>query len=509
MEVLNLREETSLRMSAPPRLCGKNNLSTWRGGAGRLGLLLAVFSFWFAPCLPAAEPAAKPNFIFILADDLGYGDVGCFGQQRIKTPHLDRMAAEGMRCTQVYSGSTVCAPSRAVLMTGRHTGHATVRGNSGKQNPLAQSLRPTDVTIAALLQKAGYRTGLVGKWGLGDMGAAEPGLPWRHGFDYFYGFLNQSHAHNYYPEFLWRNDQRVKLGNVVPDANEAGAGRATVRREYAADLFADEALKFVRENRSGPFFLCFTPTLPHANNEAKALGMEVPELGEYEKLDWPEPQKGHAAMVTRLDRDVGRLLALLKELNLDTNTLVIFTSDNGPHREGGNNPDFNRSSGPYRGIKRAHYEGGIRVPTIVRWPGRVPAGVTSDARWWFPDVLPTLAALGSATVPSGLDGTNIWPVLTGRVSPELVERKFYWEFHEGGFKQAARWRDWKAVRNHLDEPTELYNLARDPGETNNLASAHPEIIAPLESFMKSARTENADWPIKKGPRKSAAQTPPL
>jgi arylsulfatase A-like enzyme len=467
--------------------------------------LLAVFAFSFSPKNHAAEPAPKPNLIFILADDLGYGDLGCFGQQRIKTPHLDRMAAEGIRCTQVYSGSTVCAPSRAVLMTGRHTGHVTVRGNAGKQNPLAQSLRSNDVTIAARLQKAGYRTGLIGKWGLGDMGAAEPGLPWRHGFDYFYGFLNQTHAHNYYPEFLWRNDQRVKLNNVVPDANESGAGRATVRREYAADLFADEALKFVRENRSRPFFLYFTPTLPHANNEAKALGMEVPELGDYEKLDWPEPQKGHAAMITRLDRDVGRLLALLKELNLDTNTLVIFTSDNGPHREGGNDPDFNRSSGPYRGIKRAHYEGGIRVPTIVRWPGRVPAGVTSDVRWWFPDVLPTLATLGGAAVPSGLDGTNIWPVLTGKTTPELAERKFYWEFHEGGFTQAARWRDWKAVRNFLDDPIELYDLARDPRETNNIASAHPEIVAQMESFLKSARTENPDWPIRKGQRKPASQ----
>jgi arylsulfatase A-like enzyme len=493
-----------LCISAPLRLCGKSIRSTGRGAARLLVLLLTIFNVWLAPWLPAAEAAAKPNLIFILADDLGYGDLGCFGQQRIKTPHLDRMAAEGMRGTQVYSGSTVCAPSRAVLMTGRHTGHVSVRGNAGKQNPLAQSLRSNDVTVATLLQKAGYHTGLIGKWGLGDMGAAEPGLPWRHGFDYFYGFLNQTHAHNYYPEFLWRNDQRVKLNNVVPDANEFGAGRATVRRDYAADLIADEALKFVRENRARPFFLCFTPTLPHANNEARQLGMEVPELGEYEKLNWPEPQKGHAAMITRLDRDVGRLLGLLKELNLETNTLVIFTSDNGPHREGGNNPDFNRSSGLYRGIKRAHYEGGIRVPTIVRWPDRVPAGVSSDARWWFPDVLPTLAALGGAAVPSGLDGTNIWPVLSGQTAPELTERKFYWEFHEGGFTQAARWRDWKAVRNFLDDPIELYDLARDPGETNNLASAHPEVVAQMESFLKSARTENPDWPVRKGARKPTA-----
>ena len=455
----------------------------------------------------AADASVKPNIIFILADDLGYGDLGCYGQARIKTPHLDRMSAEGIRFTQAYSGSTVCAPSRCVLMTGRHTGHATVRGNAGQQNPLAQSLRAGDTTASGVLKQAGYATALIGKWGLGDAGDAEPGLPRRHGFDYFFGYLNQHHAHNYYPEFLWRNETKVKLANVVPDADERGAGMASERREYTHDVFAAEALKFVRENKRHPFFLYYAVTIPHANNEAKQKGMEVPDLGDYTDLDWPEPQKGHAAMITRLDRDVGRLLELLKELGLDRNTLVIFTSDNGPHREGGNDPEFNRSSGPLRGIKRAHYEGGIRVPTIARWPGRVPAGKVSDAIWYFADVLPTLAALAGAPPPPGIDGVSIVPTLEGRTQPALRDRFLYWEFHEAAFKQAARWGDWKAVRNHLDDPIELYDLSKDIGETTNLAAQQPKVVARFEEYFKTARVDSPDWPVKKGQRRPPATKP--
>lgn len=462
--------------------------------------LLILCALSFALPVTGAD-APKPNIIFILADDLGYGDIGCFGQQNIKTPNIDRMAAEGMRFTQVYSGSTVCAPSRAVLMTGRHTGHVSVRGNSGKQNPLAQALRTNDITVAAILKKAGYATGLIGKWGLGDVGEAERGLPWKQGFDYTFGYLNQHHAHNYYPEQLWRNDTPVKLRNVVPNADAHGAGVATVRLDYSADLIADEALKFVRDHRSRPFFLYFTPTLPHANNEGKIKGMEVPGLGDYADRAWPEPVKAHAAMVTRLDRDVGRLLALLKELGIDRHTLVVFSSDNGPHKEGGYDPTINRSSGPLRGTKRDHYEGGIRVPTVARWPGRVPAGQTSDAVWYFPDVLPTLAALSGATAPAGLDGVNVLPSWLGQAQPELKTRFLYWEFHEGGFKQAARQGDWKAVRNHPDDPIELYDLATDLGEARNLASQRPEVVARFETFFKMARTEAADWPITKSPRR--------
>lgn len=466
-------------MSLPPRFPG------WLGAL--LGLILLA-----SPDTRAAAP--RPNIIVILADDLGYGDLGCFGQKRIRTPRLDQMAAEGLRFTQCYAGSTVCAPSRSVLMQGLHTGHARVRGNAGRQNPLAQALRPGDVTVARLLQDAGYATGLFGKWGLGDAGAAEVGLPRRHGFDEFFGYLNQHHAHNYYPTHLWHNETRVPLRNTVPNEDAQGGGRSDNRLDYSADLIADRALDFIRRHHTHPFFLYFAATLPHANNEARQLGMEVPDLGDYAGLDWPEPQKGHAAMVTRLDRDVGRVLDLLGELDIDRQTLVIFSSDNGPHREGGNNPDFNDSNGPFRGIKRDLYEGGIRVPTIVRWPGQTPAGRTSDAVWWAADVLPTAAALAGVEPPPGLDGINVTPILLGR---ELRRRPpLYWEFHEGGFKQAVLDGRWKGVRLAPDQPVEVYDLRSDPGETRDLAAERPRIARRLAERMAAMRTDSPDWPIR-------------
>ncbi len=443
----------------------------------------------------------RPNFIFILADDLGYGDLGCYGQKGIKTPNLDRMAAEGMRFTQVYAGATVCAPSRCVLMTGKHIGHARVRGNAPKSHPLAQSLRTNDITVARLLRDVGYATGLVGKWGLGDVDVAEEGLPWRHGFDYFFGYLNQHHAHNYFPTFLWRNRTKIELDNVVPDEVPSGAGVATTRRRYAHDLLAEEALRFIRDSKDRPFFLYFAPTIPHANNEAKDKGMEVPDLGEYRNLAWPEPQKAHAAMITQLDRDIGRILDLLKELDLASQTLVIFSSDNGPHHEGGNDPAFNRSSGPLRGIKRDHYEGGIRVPMIARWPGKIPRGKISNALWGFADVLPTLAELGGTTLPADSDGESVVPTLLGQNQPHLNQRMFYWEFHEGGFKQAARWKNWKAVRNGLAQPLELYNLSTDLAEQRDVATLHPSLVKRFELYLKTARTDSPDWPIKPSPAK--------
>ncbi|MFM8358209.1 MAG: sulfatase-like hydrolase/transferase, partial [Verrucomicrobiota bacterium] len=293
-------------------------------------LLLFVAAGGFQPAVGDMAPApAPPNLVFILADDLGYGDLGCYGQRRIRTPNLDRMAAEGLRFTQCYAGATVCAPSRGVLMTGLHTGHGRVRGNAGRDNPRAQSLRAGDRTVARILKEAGYATGLVGKWGLGDFGAAADGLPWRQGFDEFFGYLNQQHAHNHYPSHLWRNDVRVPLANEVPGEQATGAGVATGRREYAADRLADEAMEFIRRHRHQRFFLYFSPTLPHANNEAGVRGMEVPELGSYADTDWPGPVKAHAAMVSRLDQEVGRLLQLLEELGLAGRTIIFFTSDNG------------------------------------------------------------------------------------------------------------------------------------------------------------------------------------
>src|SRR6266508_3309124 len=291
-----------------------------------------------------AEAQRRPNVVFILADDLGYCDLGCYGQKRIQTPNLDRMAKEGMRFTQFYAGSTVCAPSRCALMTGLHTGHCLIRGNA------RQDLRPTDVTVVRLLKGAGYTTGVVGKWGLGTEG--DTGVPTKQGFDSFFGYLDQVHAHNYYPHFLIRDERRITLKNEVPATGEKpiGSGVATKKVEYSHDLFAKEALDFIEKNKERPFFLYLAFTIPHANNEAGKKGMEVPDYGIYKDNDWPEPQKGHAAMITRMDADIGRLFARLKRLGLDENTIVFFSSDNGPHKEGGADPAFNRSSGPLRGF---------------------------------------------------------------------------------------------------------------------------------------------------------------
>jgi len=445
-------------------------------------------------CLQAAVPA-RPNIIFILADDLGYGDVGCYGQEHIRTPNIDRLAATGMRFTRAYAGSTVCAPSRCVLMTGLHTGHCRVRGNGG-QTPLAQSLRPQDVTVASILKKAGYTTGLFGKWGLGDAGIQEVGLPRRQGFDCFFGYLNQTHAHNYYPTFLWRNEDKVRLRNVVTNELPSGAGVASVRVDYSPDLITDEALAFIRRSADKPFFLYFAPTLPHANNEARNRGLEVPDYGEYSSRDWPDPEKGFAAMVTRLDRDVGRILHLLRELNLENKTLVIFTSDNGPHKEGGRDPGFHHSSGPFRGIKRDLYEGGIRVPFIVSWPGVVPPATVSHEAVWFPDFLPTAAALAGARPPERLDGVNLLPVL--RKTTVTLDRRapMYWEFHEGGFKQAVLYKDWKLVSLDPDLPPELYDLSTDPTEKTNVASQNRQIVSSLRIMLDRARTDSPDWPVK-------------
>lgn len=361
---------------------------------------------------------------------------------------------------------------------------------------MAQSLRTGDVTVARVLQGAGYATGLMGKWGLGDVDGAEEGLPRRQGFDEFFGYLNQRHAHNYYPTFLWRNEERIALPNTVPGEDATGAGKSDNRAVYSADLITEEALMFVRRHRDRRFFLYYAPTLPHANNEAGREGMEVPDLGEYAPLDWPAPVKGHAAMVSRLDRDVGRLLDLLGELGLEERTAVFFTSDNGPHREGGNDPEFNDSNGPLRGIKRDLYEGGIRVPMIVRWPGHVPAGRVSDAVWWFADFLPTAARMAGVPAPGELDGRDVTAVLKGREG-QRRGAPLYWEFHEGGFKQALRLGRWKAVRRNPDLPLELFDLERDPGETTDLALKRTAVVARISRWLDRSRVDHPDWPVKR------------
>ena len=447
-----------------------------------------IFLIAFAATFSAQT---RPNIILIQADDLGYGDLSCYGQRKFKTPNIDRLAAEGMRFTQYYAGSTVCAPSRSALMTGQHTGHTRIRGNA--RHPLL----PEDVTVAEVLKSApgaGYKTALIGKWGLGEAGTT--GVPNRQGFDYFFGYLNQRHAHNYYPTFLWRDEERVKLRNVVPDEDEEGSGVSTNRVDYTHDLMAEESLKFVERNSGGPFFLYLAFTIPHANNEAKNKGMEVPDLGEFASEDWPDQEKAKAAMITRLDRDVGRLMALLKKLGIDDNTLVFFTSDNGPHREGGADPDFFDSNGPLRGIKRDLYEGGIRVPMIARWPKRIKAGAKSDQVWAHWDLLPTLAEIAGVKPPANIDGISMLNALLGR--RQRNHEFLYWEFHERGFAQAARTGDWKAVRKSPDSPLELYNLKNDLGEQNDVAVKHPEVVKKIEDYLKTARTESELWPTKKG-----------
>jgi arylsulfatase A-like enzyme len=429
----------------------------------------------------------RPNIVFILADDLGYGDLGCYGQKRIRTPNLDRMAAEGMRFTQAYAGSTVCAPSRSVLMTGQHTGHTRIRGNA--RHPLL----PEDVTVAEVLQHRGYRTGLVGKWGLGEAGTT--GIPNRQGFDYFFGYLNQRHAHNYYPTFLWRNEQKVRLLNEVPKEDEQGGGVASKRVEYSSDLFAGEALAFLEGNWMHPFFLYLAFTAPHANNEAGPKGMEVPNHGTYAVTGWPEAQKGHAAMITRMDQDIGRLLAKLKELDIDGHTIVFFSSDNGPHREGGHDPDYNDSNGSLRGIKRDLYEGGIRVPALVRWPGHVRAGAVSDQVWSFADFLPTAAELAGAKAPSSIDGVSVAPTLLGQPQKQKPHDALYWEFYERGSAQAVRLDDWKGIARPFGGTIELYDLKADVGETQNIADQHPEIVKRIRKAMDKAHVPSSHWKL--------------
>ena len=431
----------------------------------------------------------KPNIIIILADDLGYGDLGSYGQKMIRTPHLDRMAKEGIRFTDFYAASPVCAPSRASLMTGQHQGHAYIRGNTtqvpvpGQSGPAARRLplRPQDVTVAEVLKAAGYATGVIGKWGLGEPDTT--GIPNRQGFDYFFGYLNQTHAHNYYPDYLWRNQERVTLPKGT----------------YTHDLFTKDAIEFIRRERSRPFFLYLAYTIPHANNELgreTGNGMEVPTDAPYSNERWPQQQRNYAAMVTRMDTDIGKIIALLKELGLDDNTVVFFSSDNGPQGrdEGGFDPDFFASHGAFRGIKRDLYEGGIRVPMIARWPGKIKAGQVSRQAWTNWDFLPTAAALASAKPPNGIDGVSMLPALLGRQQKE--REYFYWEFHEGEFAQAVRLGRWKGIRKGFNKPVELYDLQTDIGETRNLSAKHAEIVRRMEEIMRTARRESEFWPIR-------------
>ena len=445
--------------------------------------------------VPADE---KPNLIWIMADDLGYGDLGCYGQKVIATPHLDRMAQEGMRFTQFYAGATVCAPSRSVLMTGQHHGHTRVRGNAGRSNPVAQALRPEDTTVADVLKGAGYRTALIGKWGLGNVGEAEMGLPRKHGFDEFFGYLSQHHAHNHFPDYLWRNEERVSLSNRITPVGEDGAGYATEAVVFADDLFADEAIEFVKQNQQRPFFLYWSMVIPHANNErTRALGngAHVPDFGPYADKDWPDPDKGQAAMIWRMDQYVGRMLETLHELGLTEKTLVIFSSDNGPHNESNHNIKRFDPAGPLSGIKRDLTDGGIRVPMIAWWPGTIQPGTESGHVGYSGDWMAAAAELAGAKVPESCDSISFVPTLLGRSADQRQHEFLYWEFHERGFKQAALYKGrWKGIRSGSpDAPIVLYDLKNDISESTNVAAQHPEIAEKISTYLKTARTPSPEW----------------
>jgi arylsulfatase A-like enzyme len=451
----------------------------------------------------STKTSRVPNIVFILADDLGYGDLGCYGQKVVTTPQIDRMAKEGMRFTHFYAGATVCAPSRSVLMTGQHHGHTRVRGNAGAMNPQAQALRANDVTVAKVLQQAGYKTALVGKWGLGDVGPAATGLPRKQGFDQFFGYLNQRHAHNHFPDFLWRNEERVALPNVVTPVGGDGAGYATKAVQFADDLFAEEALKFVAENKAGPFFLFWSMVIPHANNErTKELknGAQVLELGTYADKDWPDPDKGHAAMISHMDAYVGRMLLELRKLGLAEDTLVIFTSDNGPHNESNHSLARFNPSGPLTGIKRSLTDGGIRVPFIAWWPRTIEAGAISSHVGYFGDWMATAAELAQTKTPAGCDSLSFLPTLLGKKSAQQQHEFLYWEFHEGGFKQAALYQGrWKGIRSGgPDAAIKLYDQESDIAEKNDVADQNTEVVAKISSYLQTARSESADWEPKWG-----------
>ena len=443
------------------------------------------------------ESPEAPNVIYVMADDLGYGDLSCFGQKEIQTPNLDQMASEGMRFTDHYAGHTVCRPSRLVLWTGQHVGHTGLTGNRPR------SLSGMENTIAQRLKAAGYATGGIGKWALGNVNnpseIENAGHPNGNGFDSWFGYMNQGNAHNFYPPFLWDSKTQVLYpGNVLSDDPNA-RGRVSVKQTtYSHDQMTDAAFQFIRANRSKPFLLHMHWTIPHANNEGGRVngdGMEIPDYGIFSDREWPNPEKGFAAMVTRMDRDMGRLFQLLKELDIDQRTIVFFTSDNGPHHEGGHDHLFFDSNGPLKGFKRSMHEGGIRVPLIVRWPGKIAASSKSNLPSAFWDYLPTACDLAGIPIEdqANIDGISYAPTLLGNPEKQPKHEYLYWASQEGETSVGVRFDDWKLVKyrakknkkpNTLDD-WRLYNLQSDLGEENNLAEEHPEVVEKILNRLKA------------------------
>lgn len=449
----------------------------------------------------------KPNIIYILADDLGYGDLGCYGQTKIETPNLDKMAAEGMLFTQHYSGSTVCAPSRAVLMTGLHTGHSVVRGNKEYKPEGQHPMTKESFTIAEMLKEAGYTTGAFGKWGLGFVGTE--GDPNKQGFDEFYGYNCQRQSHRYYPKHLWHNNQKVLLeGNDFKNTET-----------FAAALIHEQALKFMENNKDKPFFMFYPNVIPHAEiimpegemmKKYRGRFEETPYVNEKPGANYgdesfdvmhycsqPEPRTTFAAMVSLLDKQVGEVMAKLEELGIEDNTVIMFTSDNGPHQEGGADPDFFDSNQKYRGYKRDLYEGGIRVPMLVKWANQIQAGSTSNHISAFWDIMPTFAEIAGVSSPENIDGISFLPELIG--DEQNSHNYLYWEFHEKGGRQAVRKGKWKLVKLNVFDASktklELYNLENDPSENQDISKKHPDILEEMTALLKKEHIHNPDFPF--------------
>jgi arylsulfatase len=458
--------------------------------------LVACLAVLIGFSLPAVADEKKPNIILIIADDLGCFELGCYGQTKIKTPNIDKLAKGGMKFTHFYAGCPVCAPSRCTLMTGKHTGHSTVRNNKEVKPEGQHPIRAEDVTIAELLKARGYVTGAMGKWGLGMWDST--GSPLKHGFDLFFGYNCQRHAHSHYPTYIWRNDKRIEL-----EDNDGKTGK-----QYTQDMFEAEAINFLEANKAKPFFLYLPFIVPHVAvqvpedslNEYKGkLGDDPAYDGKKGYLPHPTPHAAYAAMVTRMDRSVGRIVDKVKALGLERDTLIIFTSDNGPtHNVGGADSTFFNSAGKLRGLKGSVYEGGLRVPFIAYWPGTIGPG-RADARFYFPDVLPTLCEISGAKAPDKLDGISFRPTLFGQGLLQLLHDDFYWEFSGYGGQQAVISGEWKAVRQNLVKgvvKTELYNLRKDEAEKDDVAAKHPEVVERLEKLLKEQHTPSADFPLQ-------------
>jgi arylsulfatase A-like enzyme len=469
--------------------------------------ILCAFNIILYPSHLEGKDASKsgnlklPNIILIISDDLGYGDIGCYGQEKIKTPNIDRLAAEGIRFTQAYAGSAVCAPSRSTLFEGKHTGHARVRGNYYKD--YRESLQPGDYTIPMLLKEAGYATGLFGKWGLGLHD--QYGIPRRMGFDRFFGYLNQGHAHNYYPEFLWENETKVFFpeNGCHHSSSEIYKGEQFYdengvchplciddpsKASYSLDVYAAKSLEFVRQNSTRPFFLTLAYTPPHA-------AFIVPELGIYNKNDWPLNHKIYAAMITRMDNEVGKLLDLLEELGIDENTMILFTSDNGNipgNAEPGEQPfsQFFNNLSPTRGGKGNILNGAFHVPALIRWPKVISPGQVSDHAWAFWDIMATVADITGLKAPDGTDGISLYPILRGDRQAQQSHRFLYWEYQG---EQAVRMGNWYAVKDRKGKLS-LFDLVKDHGQLNDLSGAHPEIAAEIALIMKAEHTPGFTWP---------------